>query len=177
MSESVESGREDAVSIEYVHAMVLSFVSVGVEGSFVSGSTVYTDMVFDVLVSGACLYTACHEGGESAYGECDGKCAAMMFEESLVSSYYAGEDSARMDGIMSSGVDDKVGAVETAVSSVCSVVMFESLYFRTKAVPAFDEETGYGVVSSDSDVPGVMRVHIADGEESGEPNRERPLVS
>lgn len=111
----------DVYAIEYVHARVYTFVSVGVEDKFVSGSTVYSDIIEAVLGVGAKLYTAYHEGGDSARGIADGKFAVTSIVKSFVSNDSAGEDPARSDGIISSGVDDKVGAVETTVSAVCTV--------------------------------------------------------
>ncbi len=58
---------------------------------------------------------------------------------------YTGEDSTAIDGMMSSGVDDKVGTVETTQVARPSRDNFMTFYGITCSVPNFDEETGTGV--------------------------------
>lgn len=81
-----------------------------------------------------------------------------------------------MDGMMSPGVDDKVGAVETAMVTEHSMNYFETKYGETEAGTGFDEETGIGVDCPDAKDPGVDTVHMADGGFPGEPEHEMPNV-
>lgn len=77
---------------------------------------------------------------------------------------------------MSSGVDDKVGAVETTEVRCETRDDVESRYGKTLTRPIFDEETGRGVDKPDPEIPDVDPVHIADGGESGGTEHENPNV-
>lgn len=145
----------------------------GRENVFATGPTVYADMLFDTSGKDAkfCA-TEEHDGGDTVSNSQSMTWAVDPFESEPPKGYM----STYIDGMMSSGVDDKVGAVETTIVVEHSSVYFETKYGKTCTGPMFDEEAGWGADPPDAKVPGVDPVHMADGGTEGESEHENPNV-
>ncbi len=110
------TGPEETMSDEHGHSPVISFVNI-LCMAFITGPTVYADMSFDALGKDANLCTAENHNGMNTASLVEEYIASIM-DEPFESPCHAGNDSTAIDGCMSSGVDDKVGAVETALVTV-----------------------------------------------------------
>lgn len=172
--ESEESGPKDTLPDENGHPPVISFLNANYE-ALAAGPTVYTDISFDTSGENAKLCTAEKHDGKDTFSRVEEN-TTSLFVNPLESSDYAGEDPTAIDGHIPSGVDDKVGTVETAGVAVHSTVYLETKYGDTCTGPNLDEETGSGVYKPDAEKPGVKRVHITDGGEAGESEPENPNV-
>lgn len=170
--ESEEEGSSDAETDDTGHTHVISKGNIK-KKIFITGPTLYTDISFDVSGKDTKVCATENHDGEDTESSLG---TTLSAEKPFESKVYKGEDTTAIDGIISSGVDDKVGTVETAQVTRHSCDYKETKYGDTCAGPNLDEETGTGVYYPDAEKPGRDRVHITDGGDSGDSEHENPNV-